>query len=581
MARYVYGFDGGGRSQAALLGGKGASLVEMANLGLPVPPWFTVTTEACRAYLATGALPAGLWDQVTEHLGRLERRMGRSLGDAGEPLLVSVRSGATVSMPGMMETVLNVGLTERSLPGLAARLGERFAWDSYRRLIQMFARTVLGMNAAVFARAGVGPVTGELSTGELRALVADLKRVVHEHTGRPFPDDPREQLERAVRAVFDSWNTPRARLYREREGIPDHLGTAVTVMTMVFGNLDAGSGTGVAFTRDPGTGAPGPYGDYLPFAQGEDVVGGGRLTLSLDRLAESDPAVHGELRGHLARLERHYRDLCDVEFTVERGRLWMLQTRVGKRTAAAAFRIACQLVDEGLIEPDEALRRVTGDQLQQLTAPRFVVAPGAARLARGLGASPGAGVGRVVFDAGRARCEAEAGVPVVLVRHETSPDDLPGMVVARAIVASRGGRVSHAAVVARGMGLPCVCGTAELAVDLDRRLLTAADGRVVREGDTLSVDGGSGDVYLGEVPRVDSDVLRYLRGDLDPADGDETVRAVHRLLSYADGLNPGTGRDAAGPAGDVVCAATARLRRGQAALVPPGPADVPSSPPGR
>jgi len=404
--RYVFDFSEGGMEQLALLGGKGANLAEMTRLGLPVPPGFTITTEACREYLASGAAPAALRFQVTLAMRRLEDLVGRRLGDVQDPMLVSVRSGARFSMPGMMDTVLNVGLNDLSVLALAEASGdERFAWDSYRRLVQMFAKTVLAMDGSIFARAlddakaAKGAVSDlDLDAADLRKLVEEFKALVGTHTGREFPQDPREQLDLATEAVFDSWNSPRARLYRRRERIPDDLGTAVNVCTMVFGNLGAGSGTGVCFTRDPATGRPGTYGDYLANAQGEDVVAGIRNTVTLEDFSQLDPVSYGDLRRAMRRLETHYRDLCDIEFTVERGKLWLLQTRVGKRTAAAAFRIATQLVDEGLITLDEGLQRVSGAQLAQLTFPQFDPTAPRTLLVRGTAASPGAAVGRAAFD---------------------------------------------------------------------------------------------------------------------------------------------------------------------------------------
>ncbi|MDT0443946.1 pyruvate, phosphate dikinase [Streptomyces johnsoniae] len=538
---YVYDFTEGHRGLARLLGGKGANLAEMTRLGLPVPPGFTITTEACRAYLRTGTPPPALHDEVSAHLAALERRTGRRLGDGTNPLLVSVRSGAERSMPGMMDTVLNIGLTDTSVHALAARSGdERFAWDSYRRLIQMFGETVLGIDAAAFEErlAHAARPTGandetELTAGQLERLTGAFKDIVRERTGRPFPQDPREQLDLAIRAVFDSWNGERARLYRRRERIPHHLGTAVTICTMVFGNLGPDSGTGVAFTRDPATGRQGVYGDYLPGAQGEDVVAGRRNTVPLTELARRGPRAHAELLRIMETLENHYRDLCDIEFTVERGTLWMLQTRVGKRTAAAAFRIAVQLLDQGLIDEAEALRRVTGEQLAQLMFPRFDAGAAPAPLATGIAASPGAAVGAAVFDPATAVARAAAGERVVLVRRETTPDDLDGMIAAEGILTARGGKTSHAAVVARGMGKTCVCGAEELTVDVAARQLTTAEGTVIREGDILSLDGTTGRVHRGEVPVVPSAVVEYFEGTA-LADADELVAAVHRIMGLAD-----------------------------------------------
>ena len=546
-APWVFDFADGDRSQVDLLGGKGANLAELTKLGPPVPPGFTITTEACRHYLARGEEPQSLRVQVTMALRRLENQLGRRLGDVQDPLLVSVRSGAKFSMPGMMETVLNVGLNDYSVKGLAeSAQDERFAWDSYRRLVQMFGRTVLDIPGHLFEaelsaakqRAGAGTDV-ELPAEGLRELVEVFKGIVAEHSGRDFPQDPREQLDMAVRAVFDSWNTDRARIYRRRERIPQDLGTAVNICTMVFGNLGESSGTGVCFTRDPATGRPGVYGDYLVNAQGEDVVSGIRNTLSLEDFARLDPASHGELTRIMRRLETHYRDLCDIEFTVERGTLWMLQTRVGKRTAAAAFRIATQLVDEKLITQDEALTRVTGHQLGRLMFPQFDAAAARTPLARGMAASPGAAVGRVVFDSRTAVAWAARGERVLLCRRETTPDDLEGMIAAHGVLTSRGGKTSHAAVVARGMGRTCVCGAEQLDVDVEARTITTGD-TVVGEGDVLSIDGSTGEVFLGELPVVASPVVTYLEEGLDAAlevatgEAPDLIRAVDRVLRHAD-----------------------------------------------
>lgn len=530
MSTFVRDFSQGTMQDKDLLGGKGANLAEMTNLGLPVPPGFTITTEACRAFLAAGHEPEGLDAEVDEHLRRLEERMGRRLGDPADPLLVSVRSGAKFSMPGMMETVLDVGLTDASVVGLAAQSGdERFAADSYRRLLQMFGTTVLGIDGEAFSgRMDAGDL---LSAEELHRVIADFKAIIKEHTGSDFPQEPREQLRLAIRAVFTSWNTPRAALYRRQEMIPDDLGTAVNVQAMVFGNRGSASGSGVCFTRDPATGERGAYGDYLPDAQGEDVVSGVRNTLALTDLAALHPDCHAQLVAAMDRLERHYRDLCDIEFTIEDGRLWLLQTRVGKRTPEAAVRVASDLVDEGLIDLDDALTRVGGQQLAALMFPRFVPDPQRVAVARGMSASPGAAVGRVALDSATAVAWAARGEDVVLVRKETTPDDLPGMVAARGILTSRGGKTSHAAVVARGMGRTCVCGAEAIEIDLDARRFRIRGGPVVAEGDVISVDGGSGEVFLGPVTVGDSLVARGLAGEQVD---DPTARAAARLLDHAD-----------------------------------------------
>ncbi|MUH45483.1 MAG: pyruvate, phosphate dikinase [Actinobacteria bacterium] len=545
---YVFTFAQGDRSKQDLLGGKGANLAEMTRLGLPVPPGFTITTEACRYYLKHGQAPEGLRRQLEFHVGWLQREIDQRLGDPQDPMLVSVRSGGKYSMPGMMDTVLNIGLNDESVGGLAAKAGnEHFAWDSYRRLIQMFGKTVLGLHGESFESAldrrksEAGVTTDiDLPVASLKALVDDYKSIILVDTGEAFPQDPHEQLDLAVLAVFKSWNTDRAKLYRRRERIPHDLGTAVNIQVMAFGNAGPGSGTGVAFTRDPGTGARGVYGDYLPDAQGEDVVAGIRNTLPLDALEQIDPTSYAQLRDIMRRLELHYRDLCDIEFTIERGKLWMLQTRIGKRTAGAAFRIAEQLVEENVITMDEALLRVTGQQLSQLMFPRFDNGGTHELLARGMNASPGAAVGRVVFDSTTAVKWVESGEHVILVRRETNPDDLEGMVAAAGILTSRGGKTSHAAVVARGMGKTAVCGAEELDIDTKARRITTAKGTVIVEGDVLSIDGTTGEVFLGEVPVRDSPIVRYFELGLDAAveEADdatiELVRAVDRLIRHAD-----------------------------------------------
>ncbi|TRO57178.1 MULTISPECIES: pyruvate, phosphate dikinase [unclassified Streptomyces] len=540
MAHYVYEFAEGGRDMADLLGGKGANLAEMTRMGLPVPPGFTVSTEACRAFLATGSEPDGLFREVSSHLTTLEQAAGRLLGQPDDPLLLSVRSGGRFSMPGMMETILDIGLNDDSVLGLAKSSGnERFAWDSYRRLVQMFGSTVMGVDSALFegTLARLKDMRGaaddlHLDATDLAGLVEAYKDLIHHETGEDFPQLPAEQLRRAVLAVFESWNGERARLYRRREHIPDDLGTAVNVQTMVFGNLGPDSGSGVAFTRDPATGAPGVYGDYLANAQGEDVVAGIRNTIPLDGLKDLDPTSYTQLRDHMRTLETHYRDLCDIEFTIERGRLWMLQTRVGKRTAEAAFAISAALVDEELITTDEGLARVGGDGLSRLMFPRFDTSKVGPALAHGIPASPGAAVGAAVFDSAEAVRRAAAGEKVVLVRQETTPDDLPGMIAAQAVLTSRGGKTSHAAVVARGMGKVCVCGAEELGVDTGARRFTA-DGTTVEEGTVISVDGSEGAVYLGAAPLVDSSVMRYFETGEHSAG---LVEAVARAMNRADGV---------------------------------------------
>ncbi|GAA3307416.1 pyruvate, phosphate dikinase [Nonomuraea dietziae] len=537
MAKYVYDFTEGNKDLKDLLGGKGANLAEMTNLGLPVPPGFTITSQACRHYLAEGAVPDGLEAEVAEHLAALESAMGKKLGQADDPLLVSVRSGAKFSMPGMMETVLNIGLNDESVHGLAKQAGgnERFAWDSYRRLIQMFGKTVLGIDGDLFEHA-LESLKGsrqdtDLSAEELQALVETFKGIVRSETGKDFPSDPRDQMRLAVMAVFDSWNAPRAILYRRQERIPADLGTAVNIVAMVFGNLGEDSGTGVAFTRDPGSGRQGLYGDYLQNAQGEDVVAGIRNTIPLQELERIDKRSYDELLQIMEKLENHYRDLCDIEFTIERGKLWMLQTRVGKRTAAAAFCIATQLVDQGLISIDEAVTRITGDQLAQLMFPRFSSEGERRLLTKGMNASPGAAVGKAVFTSERAIELAGQGEDVILVRRETNPDDLSGMIAARGVLTSRGGKTSHAAVVARGMGKTCVCGAEELEVSTSSRSFTAPGGVTVNEGDVISIDGSTGEVFLGEVPVMDSAVVEYFEG---AAPQDDLVRAVDRIMKHAD-----------------------------------------------
>lgn len=549
MTKYVYMFNEGDKDQKDLLGGKGANLAEMTNIGLPVPPGFTITTDTCRYYMKEHDVPAELAEQVTAAVTSVEEKMGRTFGDPSNPLLVSVRSGAKFSMPGMMETVLNIGLNDETVNGLAelASGNERFAWDSYRRLLQMFGKTVLDIDGDKFAdaldakKADRGVASDpELPADALQELVAEFKEIIKAETGNDFPQDVRAQLDAAIVAVFNSWNTDRAKIYRKREKISDDLGTAVNVQTMVFGNLNESSGTGVCFTRDPSTGHSGVYGDYLENAQGEDVVAGIRNTLPLAALEELDKESYDTLRAAMANLENHYRDMCDIEFTVENGKLWLLQTRVGKRTAGAAFRIAVQLLDEGLISEDDALERVTGEQLTSLMFPQFDVDADKTLLTKGMAASPGAASGEVVFDSPAAVARKDAGAKVILVRRETNPDDLSGMIASEGILTARGGKTSHAAVVARGMGTTAVVGADELTIDANAKTLTV-NGEVLSEGDLISIDGTTGEVFKGEVAVVPSAVTRYFEEGLDVAlehvaddEEKELVTAVDRIVTHAD-----------------------------------------------
>ena len=543
MDQKVYAFSEGNRTMSDLLGGKGANLAEMASLGIPVPDGFTITTQACQEYLRTGGLSKQLLSDIDSAIIDLEKKIGKAFGDASNPLLVSVRSGAKFSMPGMMETVLNVGMSKSVAATLAAQSGDaRFAWDSYRRFIEMFGKTVCEIPGEEFAKAAApviaaadGKTMADLGGPELEKVGDLFVAVVEKHTSESFPFDARSQLIRAIEAVFHSWNSERAQLYRRRERISADLGTAVNVQAMVFGNIGDTSGTGVCFTRDPGSGAPGAYGDYLPRAQGEDVVAGIRNAFPLSHLGEVNPEAFAELNRIMELLEGHYRDMCDIEFTVEQGKLWILQTRVGKRTAEAAFKIATQLVDEGAITMDQALTRVNGEQLMQLMFPQFDKASAPKELTRGIAASPGAAVGAVVFDPRDAADQALAGRKVILVRRETNPDDLVGMVAAQGILTARGGKTSHAAVVARGMGRPAVCGTESIEVNLEEKFFTCGDVKVV-EGDVISIDGTTGAVFLGEVAVVASVVTNYVQGIVDPGapTSSALVRSIHRIISHAD-----------------------------------------------
>jgi len=513
-----------------LLGGKGANLAEMTSvLGLPVPPGFTISTDACRAYMAAG-WPGGLGAEIEQARADLEKAMGKSLGDPGDPLLVSVRSGAKFSMPGMMDTVLNLGLNDESVVGLAHTTGdERFAYDSYRRFVAMYGRIVLGLpgeelDARFEAAKELANVTSdaEVPVELLVYLVRSYQQVVERETGQPFPQDPADQLRGAIEAVLRSWNGARAIVYRNRERIPHELGTAVNVQAMVFGNRDEQSGTGVGFTRDPATGAQGSYGDFLVNAQGEDVVAGIRKTEPLAALGDRFPSVYAELLGIFARLEHHYRDMCDTEFTIEQGKLWMLQTRVGKRTGTAALKMAVDMTSDPAIglSREEAVMRLSGDQLDQVLHPQFA-STDVTVLATGLGASPGAAVGRACFSADAAVCAVQRGEKVILVRPETSPEDVHGMMAAEGILTSRGGLVSHAAVVARGWGKPAVVGAEGVRITGSR---FTVGGVTVSEGDVISIDGGRGQVVLGEVALSSASAPAEMETALSWAD---SIRAGH------------------------------------------------------
>ena len=512
--RYVYDFDEPSEGGRELLGGKGVGLAEMTQLGVPVPAGFTITTDACRAYRSNAkALPDGLADEIDHHLEALERKTGKRFGDTSDPLLVSVRSGAAVSMPGMMDTILNLGLNDKALQGLAGATGnERFANDSYRRLIQMYGEVVDGIAGHRFEQAltdlkksrGVSQDV-DLAAEDLGELIATYKQIYEEETGEGFPQDPRDQLTRAVEAVFDSWDAPRAIVYRRQYDISDELGTAVNVVQMVFGNKGEESGTGVAFTRDPSTGEPGLYGEFLANAQGEDVVAGIRTPEPLARMEQKLPAAFEQLLETMRRLEEHYQDVQDIEFTVEDNALYLLQTRSAKRTAAAAVKSAVDMVDEGLISREQAVTRIDPAQLDQLLHPMIDPTADWEVAAKGLNASPGAACGKIVLDADTAEQRGAAGESVILVRWETTPDDIHGLIQAAGILTAHGGMTSHAAVVARGMGKPCVAGCDALSIDLDARTITLGT-QTLSEGDVLTIDGGTGAVIIGEVPLVAPEV---------------------------------------------------------------------------
>jgi pyruvate,orthophosphate dikinase len=541
MTKYVYDFSEGNKDMKDLLGGKGANLAEMTNMGLPVPHGFTITTEACLVFLEQDGAPPEMLEEAGEHLGRLQESMGRELGDPADPLLVSVRSGAKFSMPGMMDTVLNLGLNDRSVEGLAKQSDgdARFARDAYRRFIQMFGKIVMDVPGEPFEEAldrakerkGAGTQDTDLDADDLTALIEKFRGIYRTHTGEEFPQDPKEQLRLAIAAVFGSWNGKRARDYRRQNKISDDLGTAVNVQAMVFGNRGDDSGTGVAFTRDPSTGEKVPYGDYLPNAQGEDVVAGIRNTLPLVDLETLDPASYRGLRGHMDTLERHYRDMCDIEFTIEKARLWILQVRVGKRTAFAEWVMAHDMIEEDLIDADTALLRVDANRLEELFK-RRVKADGTTPIAKGLNASPGAAIGAVVFTADEAERLGKEGERVILVRRETTPDDYHGMIAAQGILTSAGGTNSHAAVVARGEGIPAVCGADAIKLSPSERTFSA-DGTIVKEGDVITIDGSTGNVYVGELPLEESVLEKASAGHAEARE-QKIWMAFEALMAHAD-----------------------------------------------
>ena len=542
--KYVYGFGGesaeGGAEMKGLLGGKGANLAEMSRLGIPVPPGFTISTEACIKFFASGGkYPGGMWKQVEEHLAEVERLTGKRFGDAANPLLVSVRSGARASMPGMMDTVLNLGLNEATVEGLAKKAGDaRFAYDSYRRFVTMFGDVVLGVPHSDFEkilndhkqRQGAKLDT-ELSADSLKSVAEAGKKLVEQRTGKPFPGEPVDQLKLAINAVFGSWYNERAKTYRAKYNIPENWGTAVNVQAMVFGNTGASSGTGVAFTRNPATGLNEFYGEYLMNAQGEDVVAGIRTPEEIASLAADMPAAYEQLLAIRERLESHYRDMQDVEFTIERGKLYMLQTRSGKRTGPAAIKVAVDMVESGMITKEEAMLRVEPDHIEQMLHRRIDPNAKLDVIAKGLPASPGAAVGGIVFSAEGAIKAKEERRNVILVRAETSPEDVGGMIAAQGIVTARGGMTSHAAVVARGMGKCCVAGVSALVIDEERGTVTVGD-LVLKEGDVITLDGANGLVATGAAKLVDPE----MSGDFGKFMG--WVDGIRRLGVRTNADNP-------------------------------------------
>jgi pyruvate,orthophosphate dikinase len=542
--KWVYTFKEGNASMRDLLGGKGANLAEMSNIGLPVPPGFTITTEACLAYLNQGnAFPEGMWDETVKAMNGLSAQMGRDFADNADPLLVSVRSGARISMPGMMDTVLNLGLNDESVSALVAKAGERFAWDAYRRLLQMYGKVVMDVDGALFEELidkikeeeGVS-ADPDVSPEGWQKVVDWFKDLIKKETGTEFPQDPWKQLELAVEAVFRSWNGKRAIDYRNATGISHDLGTAVNVVAMVFGNVGWDSGSGVAFTRNPSTGEKDLFGEYLFNAQGEDVVSGARTPTEVHKLAQESPEAWATLQDISKKLEKHYRNMQDMEFTIENGKLWMLQTRNGKRTAASAVKIAVDMVEEGLISEEEAVSRLEPGQIDMLLHPRFTEEAKAAStlLTKGLNASPGAAVGQVYFDADTAEQKTkEEGIAVILVRPETTPDDVHGMLAAKGILTQHGGATSHAAVVARQLGKPCVAGCEDIKIDL-KALQFTVDGTVVKEGDVISLDGAEGKVFLGALDAVSPSFEDQpeLKTILEWADG------IRRLGVWANADDP-------------------------------------------
>lgn len=562
MTKRIYFFGNGeaeGRaSMKNLLGGKGANLAEMTAIGVPVPPGFTITTETCTEYQQQGDLPAGLMEEVKEHLARVEALRGKRFGDVESPLLFSVRSGSRVSMPGMMDTVLNIGLNDLSVEGLARTSGDaRFAWDSYRRLLQMYSDVVMGLERhhtekLIEARKAEKKIVldTDLSADDWRDLATQFKAVIEEHLGRPFPQDPEEQLVGAIKAVFESWNLNRAKIYRRNNNIPEDWGTAVNVQSMVFGNLGNNCATGVAFTRDPADGTNLFFGEFLVNAQGEDVVAGIRTPQLINRakdknnpmptLEEVMPAAYAELNAIRNRLESHYKDMQDIEFTIENGKLWMLQTRGGKRTIFAAIRIATDMVAEGLIDTRTAVKRVSANELPKLFSPilnsnaKIQAEKEGLALTRGLAASPGGAAGRLVLDPDKAQEWAAKGDKVLLTRIETSPEDIGGMSVAQGILTARGGMTSHAAVVARGMGVPCVSGAGDLQIDYDARTVKVG-AHLLHEGDLIALDGFDGRVYKGEVEVQPSEILQVLNGTLKAEDSD-LYRRYEQIMTWSDEL---------------------------------------------